>query len=504
MRRAAPRITPPAPTRNSQIVYRKSQLLLLEKLPFFALALAAGLLTLRAQQVGGAITSLEQLPLGSRLANAPVACWAYLGKTLWPANLCVFYPHVPVPAWQAALSALLLLGVTLACLAQARSRPWLLAGWLWFCVMLAPVIGLVQVGWQALADRYTYLPLIGVFIMLAWGPGPFGLKSSAGRFGLASSAGLVLVACLALTRVQLKHWQNSVALFSQALKVTPGNWLAHNNLGTALAEQGKLDEAAEHFRTAIQINPTYDDALNNLARFLAERGQLDEAKARLETLLQRNPHHPRAHRNLGHVLFAQGNVVDGAAHYGTAQRLRPDDGDTPGDLTTALISLPASQATLPHLAGALNLLPSAEMRAQVAGAWAGQGKFLYAVQAYRAALALQPEAPEVLNNLAWLLATCPEASSRDGREAVQLAKRACDLTQFQRTVLVGTLAAAYAEAGRFDEAVATAQKAGALAAESGDEALARKNQELLDQYRSGRPYREATNSASPQPAASQP
>jgi protein O-mannosyl-transferase len=478
--------------------------LLLEKAPFFILALAAGLLTLRAQHVGGAITSLEQLPVTSRLANAPVACWAYLGKTLWPANLSVFYPHVPVPAWQAALSALLLLCLTILCLAQARSRPWLVAGWFWFGVMLLPVIGLVQVGWQALADRYTYLPLVGVFIMLAWGAGGLALRSTAWRFGLALSAVLILAACLVLTRSQLKHWQDSVALFSHALKVTRANWLAHNNLGTTIAEQGKLDEAAEHFRAALKVNPTYDDALNNLGRFLAERGQLNEAKARLEDLVRRNPRHAGAHRNLGYVLLAQGNLADGVSHYATARRLRPDDEVTTGDLANALIKLPESQTAMPHLLGALDLLPSTELRAHVAGAWAGQGKFHYAVQAHRAALAAQPQSPEILNNLAWLLATCPEADLRDGAQAVQLATHACELTQFQRTVMVGTLAAAYAEVSRFDEAVATAQKACALAAESGDETLVRKNQQLLEQYRAGRPYREAANPATPEPVSSQP
>ena len=469
--------------------------LLLEKVPFFALAVAAGLLTLRAQHLGGAITSLGQLPVGSRLANAPAACWAYLAKMFWPAKLCVFYPYVPVPTWQAALSALSLLCVTLLCVAQTRSRPWLLVGWLWFCVMLLPVIGLVQVGWQGSADRYTYLPLIGVFLLLGWGAGDRRLDSFAWRLGLILGAVVVLNACLATTRAQLKHWQDSAALFRHALQVTTGNWLAHNNLGTVLAEQGKLDEAAEHFRAALQINPGYDDARNNLGRFLAERGKWDEARAKLEDLVRRNPRHARAHRNLGHVLLAEGNTAQGIAEYALARQLRPDDVATPEDLAAALIRQEQSQAVLPSMREALELLPTAEMRAQVAGTWAGQGKFLYAVEGYRAALALQTESPEILNNLAWLLATCPEANLRDGAGAVRLAEQACELTRFQRTVMVGTLAAAYAEAGRFAEAVATAQTACAQATESGDEKLAGKNQQLLELYLEGRPYHEVTHPA---------
>ena len=473
--------------------------LVLEKVPFFALALAAGVVTLLAQRASGAVESLDQLPLASRLANALAAYSAYLGQMFWPMNLSVFYPHLPVPPWQVVSSTLLWACLTVLCLRQARPRPWLLVGWAWFCVMLLPVIGLVQVGWQARADRYTYLPLIGAFIMLAWGVAEFFPRSRACRLCPILGAALVLGACLAVTRLQLKHWQNSVALFSHALKVTSGNWLAHNNLGTALAEQGKMDEAVEHFRAALQLNPAYDDALNNLGRFLAEQGKWDEAQTRLAALVRRNPRHAGAHRNLGHVLLAEGAAADGVAQYALARQLQPDDPTTPEDLAAVLAQPAESQLAPPYLRQALELLPTAEMRARVAGAWAGQGKLPSAVQGYRAALALQPQSPELLNNLAWLLATCPVANVRDGTEAVRLGERACELTRFKRPLMVGTLAAAYAEAGRFAEAVATARQAGALAAESGDGALAAKNQALLELYRAGRPYREAPN---PAPAGS--
>jgi protein O-mannosyl-transferase len=245
--------------------------LLREKAPFFALALAVGIVTLLAQQA--AAQSLEQWPLGSRLANALAAYSAYLGKMVWPRNLSVFYPHAPIPAWQMALSAILLTCLTVLCVRQARSRPWLLVGWTWFGVMLLPVIGLVQVGWQSMADRYTYLPLIGVFIMLVWGAVDLCPCSRTGRLLLRLGAVLVLGACLAATRFQLKYWQDSLALFRRALEVMPDNWLAHNNLGTALADEGKVDKSAEHFRAAVQLNPACDDARNNLGRYLAERGQ---------------------------------------------------------------------------------------------------------------------------------------------------------------------------------------------------------------------------------------
>jgi protein O-mannosyl-transferase len=287
--------------------------LFLEKAPFFALALAACVLTVHAQHAGGAVTSLEQLPWDSRLPNALAAYSVYLAKAFWPAHLAVFYPHVPVPAWHAALSVLLLLGVTALCFKVARSRPYLLVGWLWFCGMLVPVIGLVQVGWQAYADRYTYLPLIGVFLMAVWGVAELRPRVAGWNLALRFGSALLLGACLVATRYQLAAWQNATTLFSHALDVTDRNWLAHNNLGTALAEQGRVDEAGEHFRTAVQINSAYDDARSNLGRYLAESGKWDEAKAQLNALLQHSPNHVRAHGNLGYVLLAQGDIAQGVA-----------------------------------------------------------------------------------------------------------------------------------------------------------------------------------------------
>ena len=172
--------------------------------------------------------------------------------------------------------------------------------------MLLPVIGLVQVGWQSMADRYTYLPLIGVFIMLAWGAADLRPRSRTGRLVLTLGAALVLGACLAATRFQLKYWQNSVALFRHALEVTTDNWLAHNNLGTALADQGKVDEGAEHFRAASRSIPPATTLATILGVSSPSGGNADEAKAQIEAVLRRNPRHAGAHRNLGYVLFAEG------------------------------------------------------------------------------------------------------------------------------------------------------------------------------------------------------
>ena len=291
--------------------------------------------------------------------------------------------------------------------------------------------------------------------------------------------------------MQLRYWHDNLSLFGHALAVTTGNWLAHHNVGTALAEEGKAEEAAGHFRAALRLYPGCDEASSNLGRLLAEQGKLGEAKAQLEALLLRNPRHAGAHRNLGRVLLLEGKGAEAVAEYALARHLQPEDAMTPEDLAAMLASPAAAALQPPELRQALDLLPSAEMRARVAGTWAAQGKFEWALQGYRAALALEPPSPDILNNLAWLRATCAEAGVRDGAEAVRLSERACQLTGGKRTILVGTLAAAYAEAGRFAEAVATAQRACAQAAAAGDQALLARNEELLELYRAGRAYREA-------------
>ena len=501
-----------------------------EKAPFLLLSLGSCLLTLRVQQAGGAVETLERLPAGSRVANALVSYCAYLGEIVWPRALAVFYPHVPIPAWQAGGAALLLAAVSVLCVRQARARPWWLVGWMWFCVMLLPVIGLVQVGWQARADRYTYLPSIGIFIMVVWGmtarglnelnelnklnrlhglhglnkvcPGsiapyslnPFNLCNLFNSFNSpnpvnAAIAMLLLALCVIGTTAQLRHWRDSESLFRHALAVTTGNWLAHHNLATLLAEEGKAEEAAAQFQATLQINPGCYDARSNLGRLLAEHGKPGEGKEQLEALLDRNPRNAGAHKNLGSVLLSEGKGAEGIAQYALARQLQPEDLMIPEDLAAALAKPAAVELAPPQLRQALDLLPTAEMRAQVASALAEQERFQSAIQAYRAALALQPQSPGLLNNLAWLLATCPAAETRDGAEAVGLAERACELTGHQQTLMVGTLAAAYAEAGRFADAVVTAQRACALAAASDDQALAARNQQLLQLYRAGQPYR---------------
>jgi protein O-mannosyl-transferase len=467
-------------------IHSQLSTLLLEKLPFCLLAGASALTTFVVQYRVGTVSSLERVPLGERLGNAVVSCVAYLWTMLWPRDLSIIYPLVPPEGWRIAAAGVVLLGISALALRWVRSRPWLLVGWLWFLVMLLPVIGLVQVGSQARADRYTYLPLVGVFVALTWTGAEWLGRTRVGRWGGAVVAVGLLSACVVGTRFQLPFWQNTMTLFGRALVTTTRNAMAHYNLGAAFAEAGQLEVALQHYAQALEINPAYGEAHNNLGCILAQQGKPAEARTHFERALALNPRHSRAHRNLGNILAATNDFAGALPEYTTALRLTPEDREAQQALALALAK--SAGERLPDRVAALRYLSTGELRLQVAVAWDQAGALANAAQAYRQALELKPEAPEILNNLAWLLATCPDEAVRDGAQAARLAERACELTGFQQVVPIGTLGAAYAAAGRWPEAVSTAEKACALAAAGGNEALLARNRELLELYRSGRAY----------------
>ena len=266
-------------------------LLLLEKLPLALLAAGSAALTLVAQQRAGGMSALEQLPLAARAGNAAVALVQYVGKMLWPAKLAVLYPHpgVNLPPWQAVGAALLAAGVTAAAALLARRFPWGLTGWAWYLVTLGPVIGIVQVGTQAVADRYTYVPLIGLFIVATWGAAGFAASRGLPGALLAALAPLLLALLAAATARETRHWESGLTLFSRAVAVTRDNPVARVNLGNALTRAGRKREAAVQYAEALRLSPSYPEAHANLGRVLAETGQLPEALLHLRTYLRLSP-----------------------------------------------------------------------------------------------------------------------------------------------------------------------------------------------------------------------
>ena len=296
--------------------------LVLEKVPLLVLAAGAGVMELIAAGRSGAVGHLDRFPVAARLANAAVSYARYLGKTVWPTDLAVFYPYPSAwPAWDLAGAAFLLLATTAFAL---RRRSYLLVGWLWFLVTLVPVIGIVQAGSQAMADRFVYVPLVGPFLVVAWGAHDLLRRWPIRPPLIAAGAAALLGALGCLTWSQVHYWQNSVALFTHALEVTSDNWLAHNNLGDALARQGRLDEATLHFSASVALEPSNPDAYYNLGVVLQRKGRAEEAIAPYRAALLLKPEYPNLHNNLGLALLATGDVGGAVGELEQGVRLRPD------------------------------------------------------------------------------------------------------------------------------------------------------------------------------------
>ena len=378
--------------------------LIAEKAPFFVLAAASSVITFIVQRKGGAVST--SLPFGGRIANALVSYVRYIGKMFWPTGLSILYPHPGHwPAWQVIAAAALLLAISLAVLLLARRQPYLVVGWLWFCGMLIPAIGLIQVGIQSMADRYTYLPLIGLFIMLAWGINDRVPCRPWRAPALAVGGASVLAACAFFTVRQIQFWRDSAALFGHAVKVTRNNYLAYNNLGFYLSGLGKTAEAMENYRLALKINPAYEDALNNMGYALAGQKKYSEAIQYYKAALRIRPHQPEVHNNLGNALSDLGQIDEAIQHYLAALAQNPDHADAHNNLGIALAMQGKLDQAIPHFQAAIRAKPGyASAYSNLGNAFAAQHKLDAATQEYQEALRLKPDDAQAHNNLANVLA----------------------------------------------------------------------------------------------------
>ncbi len=307
-----------------------------EKLPLLALTIASSVITFVVQQQAGAVKELVELPIGRRAANALVAYVAYIGKALWPGGLAAIYPYPEsIASWRVGAALALLAAITALAFRARQRYPYVLVGWLWYLVTLVPVIGLIQVGSQPIADRYTYVPLIGLFIVVAWGV-PDLLARWPWRFSVMRAAAVLVIAASAATaRAQVRHWRNSVALWEHALAVTTANYRAEGNLGHALASEGRLDEAISHYTAAVRIHPGYAEAHNNLGLALATQGKIDEAIPHYTEAIRSMPDYFDAHGNLGAALAGRGRYADAINHFAIAVRLQPEQGRARQNLARA-------------------------------------------------------------------------------------------------------------------------------------------------------------------------
>ncbi len=446
--------------RKSEVGSRLRRLIT-EKIPLFALSALSCIATLLTQRQGP--NAIDQLPFLWRLNNTFVSYVTYIWQMLWPTRLTVFYPHPNdrLPLLEVTAAIAFLGGISLLVIYLRRTTPYLVAGWFWYLGMLVPVIGLVQVGEQAHADRYTYLPQIGLYIMIAWSVGDPLLKSTprVRRALVGVVAALAIVSLGVRAFGQVSYWKNSETLWNHTLTVTGENDVAHNNLGFLFLRRGELDKAISEFEAALNIRSrntathySLGAALiqNNLGNALARKHLWDEAIDHLQEAVRLRPDYADAYFNLGSVLFQQGRIDQAIAQWQKALAIRPTD---------------------------------AEAHRSVASALRKQGNVKEAISEYEQALNVVPEDSVALNNLAWILATSSDASMRDGARAVTLAVKAVQASGGRDPNFLRTLAAARAEAGQFAEAVATAEAAKALASMQGKPELTSRLEEEITLYR---------------------
>ncbi|MDP2645030.1 MAG: tetratricopeptide repeat protein, partial [Desulfobacterales bacterium] len=376
--------------------------LIVEKIPFILILLPISVVTFIGQKQIGALETLDSYPIRVRLANALVSYVRYIGKMLWPVDLAVIYPHPGMPpGWQITGAVVLTGAISFLCIWLAKRKPWLAVGWFWYIGTLVPVIGVVQIGSVIMADRYTYIPLIGLFIIIVWGVAELMAHRPYKTIWLAASATIILSILMAVTSKQVQHWKNSITLFEHTIGATANNFIAHINLGLALADKGRTDDAIGHYRQALRLKPDYVEALNNLANALADQGRTDEAIGNFRQALRLRPDYARAHYNLGYTLARRGQADDAIGHYREALRLKPDYVEAHYNLALKLADKGQTDEAIGHFRQALRLKPdSEEAHNNLANALARRGQADDAIGHYRQALRLKPDYVEALNNLA--------------------------------------------------------------------------------------------------------
>jgi protein O-mannosyl-transferase len=439
------------------------QRLLIEKIPFFLLVVVSCIMTFLAQR-NMAVASLELVPISFRLENVPVAYVAYLSKLFWPSNLAVIYPmpsNFQLPPIKVALTVFVLIFVSVAIWLNRKRAPYLPVGWLWFLGALVPVIGLVQVGAQAFADRYTYFPAIGLFLMVAYGARDLACRYQISKVVVAVLGILILTACVARTNDQLRYWQDSEVLFRHALAVTKDNYIAHINLGVALELEGKYDEAIAENRAAEALAPNRYQIHNNLGNSFDHQGKPVEALAEYREAIRLNPRLPELHNNLGITLNELDRYDEALVEFTNAAQLNP--------------AYPWA-----HFEMAMALLK--------------QGRNAEAAAELHEALVRDPEDLHILTVSAHVLASIPDPQVRDGKTALALATKANELTEGSQVTVLNALGMAQAENGDFTNAIVVTQMALDLADAAHSEKLSTLQNQLhqeLELYRNHQPWRES-------------
>jgi tetratricopeptide (TPR) repeat protein len=380
--------------------------LVVEKIPFFILAVISSVVTFVVQRRGGAVSPLSGLPVSARVGNALISYVRYLAKIFVPVRLSVLYPHPGHwPVWQILGATVLLVAITAVVIWRCRREPYLIVGWLWFLVVLAPTIGLIQVGIQSMADRYTYVPMVGILISTVWFLDEFARNFTKLLVCFRVLAGIAIVTCAILTPFQIRYWHDSDTLFQHTVAVTKDNYLAYNNLGYFLSNRGETEKSMDYYRSSLAINPNYDEAHNNLGYAFAQLGRFREATNEYIKALSLNPNLTEAHNNLGNALGSLG-LTDAAIHeYQVALQENPRHADAHNNYGIALATHGQLKEAIEQFRLAILYKENyASAHSDLGNALSMQGDYAGAIAEYEACLRINPKDSQAHNNLANTLA----------------------------------------------------------------------------------------------------
>jgi tetratricopeptide (TPR) repeat protein len=474
--------------------------LILEKMPLIMLIVVSSIITFLVQRKGGAISSEDIMTFNIRVSNALVSYFRYIGKTIYPANLSILYLHQlgTMPLWKPIISFLALVLITIAVLYNLRKRAYLFTGWFWYVGTLVPVIGIVQVGFQAFADRYTYIPTIGISLIAVWGIEELLQKRRYREYIFGISAAVVLTALLISTRVQVSHWRDNIAIHEHSLSVTKDNYVLLDSYGLALLKEGRIQEAIEQFDKSLSIEPDLSGtrakrlfAYQALARNFVLEEEYEEAVKYYNRVLEIETNQPEIYNELAHTFSLQRKYEQAIVNYRKALKIEPDNAVSHANLAEIYNKQGNLEKAVEHYVTLLQTKPDfAVAHGQLGYIFAQQNKMEQAIKHYQEAIRIKPDWLELMNNLAWILATCNDNDLRDGNKALKLAQKACELTDYQNYGFLDTLAAAYAETEDYTKAVETAQKALELVKSEGHEEPAKEIQSHLHLYKENQPYRQ--------------
>ncbi|MFC1815003.1 tetratricopeptide repeat protein [Thermodesulfobacteriota bacterium] len=426
-----------------------------EKVPFFIIIGITGVATFLTQQAAGAVKSLALYPLDVRIANMLVSYVSYIGKMLWPVQLSFLYPHPgALQVWKTAGAFLLLVAISVPVIRAAKQYPYFLVGWLWYLGTLVPVIGLVVIGPHAMADRYTYVPLIGLFIMMAWGIPGFLPRRRFKKMVLFFTASVFLAIFMMMTWLQVRYWQNSITLLEHALDINADNVAAHINLGTALESNGRTTDAIRHYQAALRIDPDCVDAYNNLGVILESQGKTADAIRHFQAALRIDPNYAPAHNHLGNALSGQGKTVEATNHYLTAIQIDSEYKEAHYNLGNVLLAQGKFNDAINHYLEGLRIDPLyVEAYNNLGAALTKQGRAAEAIAHFQEALRIAPDYDDAYNNLKEILAVQEEMNKTVLKIKQAIAQNPKDAVAYYE------LGRIYKSRGELDKAAGYYQKA---------------------------------------------